>query len=347
MRLTDFRRTALPGLPHPVFVFFFILLIMTSTARADCRGCCSGHGGVVCEGGITTCADGTPLSAACQAKGCSVCEAEAPVGAQNDAAPSAKPLAIANFNVQVFGVSKAGKPEVMEALGTIISHFDVVAIQEIRDKSGRAIHVLEGKVDTLGHDYDTVIGPRLGRTSSKEQYAYLYKSDALEFIEAYTFDDSSDDIFHREPFIAQFRAREGDFSFVLITLHTDPDDAASEINALPDVVADARDHFPDETRFMVLGDLNADCAYYDEDDTSSTLRGQGYRWLITNGMDTNLARSACTYDRIIITKETAPYFTGTSGIFPFDEVLGLSAKEAKAVSDHYPVYGIFTTAPKR
>ena len=346
MRLTDLRRTVLPGLAHPVFVLFFILLIMTATARADCRGCCSRHGGVVCKDGITTCADGTPLSATCQAKGCSACVAEAPVEDKSSQAPSTEPLAIANFNIQVFGVSKAGKPEVMAALGATISHFDVVAIQEIRDKSGRAIHALEHEVDALGRDYETVIGPRLGRTSSKEQYAYLYRSDVLEFIEAYTFDDSSDDIFHREPFIAHFKARNNDFSFVLITLHTDPDEATSEINALPEVMADARAHFPGEARFMILGDLNADCAYYDEEDTSSTLRGDGYRWLITNAMDTNLARSACAYDRIIITKETAPYFTGTSGVFPFDEALGLSPKEAKAVSDHYPVYGIFTTVPK-
>lgn len=338
-------RRALPDLLHPVFVFFFILLIMTPTAFGDGRGCCSGHGGVVCQDGVTICGDGTPLSEACQAKGCIGCDSEAPEAVQNDPASLSTTLAVANFNIQVFGVSKAKKLEVMEALGSVISHFDVVAVQEIRDKSGKAIQALEEQVDALGRDYETVLGPRLGRTSSKEQYAYLYRTDVLEFIEAYTFDDSREDTFHREPFIAQFKARESNFSFVLITLHTDPDDATTEINALPQVVTDARAHFPEEARFVILGDLNADCAYYDEDELSSPLRGEGFRWLITNGMDTNLARSACAYDRIIITEETAPYFTGTSGVFPFDEILGLSAKEAKAVSDHYPVYGVFTTTP--
>jgi hypothetical protein len=43
----------------------------------------------------------------------------------------------------------------------IISQFDVVAIQEIRDKSGKSIKDLEVTVDYLGENYDFLIGPRL------------------------------------------------------------------------------------------------------------------------------------------------------------------------------------------
>lgn len=264
------------------------------------------------------------------------------IGAQGNPADT---IAIANFNIQVFGVSKAGKPAVMETLGHVITRFDIVAIQEIRDKSGTAIKALEKKVDGHGHDYEVVVGPRLGRTSSKEQYAYMYRTDALDFITSYTYDDSAEDLFHREPFIAHFKAKGGDFSFVLITIHTDPDEATSEINALPAVMADARTHFPDESHFLILGDLNADCSYYDEEDSASELRSIDYQWLITNAMDTNLARSQCTYDRIIMTSETAPYATGHANVFRFDTEYGLSAKQAKAVSDHYPVYGVFATSP--
>ena len=48
-------------------------------------------------------------------------------------------ITITSFNIQVFGISKAGKPEVMEIITDIITQFDIVAIQEIRDKSGTAI----------------------------------------------------------------------------------------------------------------------------------------------------------------------------------------------------------------
>lgn len=39
----------------------------------NCTGCCSSHGGVVCNGSISQCADGTPLSLLCSLKGCSQC----------------------------------------------------------------------------------------------------------------------------------------------------------------------------------------------------------------------------------------------------------------------------------
>ena len=42
-------------------------------SAAACTGCCSSHGGVVCSGGITKCADGSDLSATCSSKGCNKC----------------------------------------------------------------------------------------------------------------------------------------------------------------------------------------------------------------------------------------------------------------------------------
>jgi hypothetical protein len=50
-----------------------IALAAGSVGQADCRGCCSRHGGVVCENGVTKCRDGTPLSAKCSSKGCNKC----------------------------------------------------------------------------------------------------------------------------------------------------------------------------------------------------------------------------------------------------------------------------------
>jgi len=50
-----------------------IITVLTVSAYADCRGCCSGHGGVVCANGVTKCRDGSPLSQKCIAKGCNKC----------------------------------------------------------------------------------------------------------------------------------------------------------------------------------------------------------------------------------------------------------------------------------
>lgn len=51
-----------------------IILLTAATAHADCRGCCSGKGGVECIDGVTMCADGTALSDTCLEKACEKCE---------------------------------------------------------------------------------------------------------------------------------------------------------------------------------------------------------------------------------------------------------------------------------
>ena len=258
-----------------------------------------------------------------------------------DLPKSRETIIIANFNIQVFGKAKVRKTDVMVILAKTITQFDIVAVQEIRDKSGTAIRELEHAVDTMGTDYEYIIGPRLGRTSSKEQYAFMYNTETITAGESYTFNDQAD-FFRREPFIAQFHANNGRYDFVLITLHTDPDDATREINTIPMVVRDAQNHFPDEKDFIILGNLNADCKYFDEDDPASPLRNPEFMWLITNDMDTNLAKSSCTYDRIVITAmSTTEDYTGQSGVFRFDTVFSSTPNMAKKVSDHYPVYGVF------
>ena len=258
-----------------------------------------------------------------------------------DLPKSSANIIIANFNLREFDKTKVRKTDVMVILAKTISQFDIVAIQEIRDASGIAIRSLEHAIDAMGTNYEIITGPRLGITSSKEQYAYMYNTKTIFAGESYTFDDPAD-YFHRDPFIASFKTKNGDFDFVLITLQTDPDDASREINAIPIVVKDAQKHFPDEQDFIVLGDLRADCQYFNEDDQSGFMRDPEFIWLITNDMDTSLGDSSCTYDRIIVTTATANEdYTGKSGVFRFDRAFGLTKSMANKVSDHYPVYSLF------
>ena len=49
------------------------ILFFPAQVSANCRGCCSHHGGVVCRNGVTLCQDGTSLSSKCLSKGCNKC----------------------------------------------------------------------------------------------------------------------------------------------------------------------------------------------------------------------------------------------------------------------------------
>ncbi len=74
---------------------------------------------------------------------------------------------------------------------------------------------------------------------------------------------------------------------------------------------------------------------------TSPLRADKYTWLITNDMDTNLADSECTYDRIIITESAKEDHADKAGVDRFDVANNLTPEKAKKVSDHYPVWAAF------
>jgi endonuclease/exonuclease/phosphatase family metal-dependent hydrolase len=103
------------------------------------------------------------------------------------------------------------------------------------------------------------------------------------------------------------------------------------------VVEYAQGSYPDEQDFIVMGDLNADGSYFDEDGASS-MSGSEYYWVIDDSVDTTTKSTDYTYDRIIVTYSALGDYTVDSGVYRYDIEYGLSEDETVAASDHYPVY---------
>jgi len=158
-----------------------------------------------------------------------------PVGA-----PTTETIKICSFNIQVFGTSKLKKPQAVDVLTKVVRRFDLVAIQEVRSTDDTVVPRFVQMVNANGSRYDFIIGPRLGRTNSKEQYAILFNTARIEVDRGsvYTVDDPKD-LLHREPLVARFRVRgvppQQAFTFNLVDIHTDPDETAQELDALADV----------------------------------------------------------------------------------------------------------------
>jgi hypothetical protein len=75
-------------------------------------------------------------------------------------------ILVASFNIQAFGQSKVENPWVLERLAAVIRQFDVVAIQEVRSKDTGTLPRLLQAINQTGVQYQYLIGPRLGRTST-------------------------------------------------------------------------------------------------------------------------------------------------------------------------------------
>lgn len=250
-------------------------------------------------------------------------------------------IKIASFNIQIFGESKINKPEVMKTLAKIVRRFDIVAIQEVRSQQDNVIPTLLSYINDANTRYAYIISKRLGRTGSKEQYAFVYNTRTAEFISgsSYVVDDPSD-VFEREPFVAYFRSRN--FDFKLVNNHIKPEDVSVELNQLAVVITGIYDS-SSEKDIIVLGDMNADGTYFNENNLVMVIP----LWiqLIGNDQDTTVAVSDNTYDRMMTRKTTAGVeYTGKSGVFRWNNEYGVTDTNfIKSVSDHYPVYAVFRT----
>ena len=251
--------------------------------------------------------------------------------------PTDTQLRVAAFNIQVFGKTKRGKPEVMDILVDIAEEFDVMVVQEIRDVTEFTADFYLEKINDVAHfTYLMHEGPRLGRTSSKEQYVVYYAS-YVELVHAYTVPDPND-LFEREPLVTTLRS--GEIDFTLVSCHVKPDHAEAEIRALADLAASIRAANPDEGDIIFMGDLNADGSYLDESLLTEIFPPAEYEVVITDDMITT-TKTDNTYDRIILMTNTASneYISGSGAVFRFDDELGINDHDLTvAVSDHYPVY---------
>lgn len=247
-------------------------------------------------------------------------------------------ISVMSFNIQIFGVTKASKPEVMNILADIIMMYDITAIQEIRDASGTAIIQL---MSLLPDHYDYVIGPREGRTRSKEQYAFVYDSRVVAPIAEYVYPDPND-VLERSPHTVHFQSLRGWFDFVVINNHMAPGDAEAEIEYTPYIVELVEQEF-NEPDVIILGDFNADGSYYDEEELIDVFHSDFYASIVTNDTDTTVSANDYTYDRIIITNNLLEDYSGSWGVLYFENEYDFSSLtiEPKEVSDHYPVYAEF------
>ena len=234
--------------------------------------------------------------------------------------PEEKPaVTIAAWNLEVFGPAKAAKQNLLQEYAAIIDDFDIVIVQEIRDKQETAFKAL---CDYLP-DYTCNLSTRAGRSQSKEQYGVLYRNMSLEtgkqitLMQWYDYNPDEQDRWERPPLAVTFDV-EG-YQFTLYGIHVKPAEVAQELRALEDIVVN-------EGNVIILGDVNADCGYYDAHKKKEFV---AWHWIITDKEDTTVGKASCAYDRILLNDDAFAEY-GTKGI--------VTEGIFKEHSDHYLVW---------
>lgn len=217
---------------------------------------------------------------------------------------------IANWNLQIFGEKKSNNESLMQKYSSVIDDYDIIFIQEIRDKNQTSFK----KLCNLLNEYSCEISSRAGRTSSKEQYGIIYKKDIKLNLKDYNPDE--EDRWERPPIEATFTINN--YNITVYNIHTKPDNVKEELKNLEGIVKD-------EGNVIILGDLNADCTYYSNEKETEF---DNWIWVIKDEEDTTVSSTDCAYDRIILNQDAYQEYV-THGIFKDID---------KSMSDHYLVY---------
>ncbi len=201
-----------------------------------------------------------------------------------------------------FNIEKLGKDNSFQAKNAaiILKNYDIVAIQEVMNAGAKknspigtkGTDALKQIVAYLGDDWAYVISPvpngTLSATNSKafhtfEYYAFIYRKSKVELIpnSAHLWDESknpmpgSDDQsrqFDRQPFIASFKAKNGNLDFTLITIHAAEPKAKwrkDEIRRLKIVYEKVQNEDPDQNDVFLMGDFNTNVDKPEWDDLKS------------------------------------------------------------------------------
>ncbi|KAF1569521.1 Deoxyribonuclease-1, partial [Eudyptes schlegeli] len=256
-------------------------------------------------------------------------------------------LKISAFNIKVFGDSKMSNQTIADIIVSILSGYDITVVQEVRDSDLSAVKKLMDQLNSVSlHPYSFLSSIPLGRTTYKEQYLFIYRSDMVSVLGSYYYDDGCEscgtDTFSREPFIVKFFSPTTQVEqFVMVPLHAEPSSAVAEIDTLYDVYTDVVNKWA-TNNILLLGDFNADCSYVTSAQWPSIrLRSlDACEWLIPDSADTTVANTTdCAYDRIVacgtaLRQDIEP---GSATINNFQKTFHLQSKDALAVSDHFPV----------
>ncbi|MFO0820972.1 MAG: endonuclease/exonuclease/phosphatase family protein [Pirellulales bacterium] len=265
-------------------------------------------------------------------------------------------IRIASFNLRQFDERRLQSPGAVELLAKILRQFDVIAVQEITGRSQELLPALCDRINSQGAYYDYVVGPRLGRGNTKEQYAFLYDRASVEVDrnQLYTVEDR-DDLLHREPLVGWFRVRGPNaneaFTFSLVNVRVDERETVQELNVLDDVFFAVRSDGLEEDDVILLGDLNAD-------DRKLGELGRVPNLLAVVAKLATTTRGDAQVDNILFDQQATSEFTGRGGTLDFLREYNLSLEQAQVISDHLPVWaefsvfeggtaGRFATRPRR
>jgi len=249
-----------------------------------------------------------------------------------------KQVKIASWNIR--NISKNKDDAKLDKILAILTSFDFVAVQEVRDQE-----IMDRIQQKLGSGWSFACSGQVGTAHHKEHYGIIYRNTHVSILtKPEVLVDTRDD-FVREPFIGYYKA--GEFDFILATIHVVWGDSIvgrrEEIKKLEHVLHAIQQRAKAEKDIIIVGDFNMPPV-----DLSWGLDG----WKpLMNPPQKTVVGDTSLYDNIWISeKDTySSEYTGFCGCIEFDKLqyedsITGRRKAISEISDHRPIWGLFSTA---
>ena len=239
-----------------------------------------------------------------------------PEGQPEQPGEAPEALSVCSFNIQFLRFFKKKKNE---ALANYLKQFDIVVVQELTapptagtypdgtaytaDAEAKAFF---DEMEAWGFSYelspeDTGPGESNHTASSATEWFVTFYNENVEladdlFNEFLASDRTAHGTYKRVPYASSFRTTDGNFDFVLISVHLTPNDseAAARKKELKAIAKWIDDNDATEKDFLVLGDMNFKNKAEITDATPS-----GFTSLNDEARKTNTATTAKPYDNVM------------------------------------------------
>ena len=254
-------------------------------------------------------------------------------------------IRIAAFNLQIFGRTKSGTPEIMQDLARIGRQFDVIALQEICGPGQDAVALLLEEMNRDGSQYDYLLSQPRRSSAFKQPFGFIFDRRLItaDRPRCCSIEDP-DSLFEHPPFVGYFQVQpelsSSPFQFTLVNVQINPENQHAELELMDEVYSLIWNHGNGEDDVIMLGDFQAD---------SATLKSiLGPTKLIPVLADETLTNTRLSKQvgNILVHSEATSEFTGSADTFRFMRRYNLSLQEALAISDHLPVWAEFQLAEK-
>lgn len=246
---------------------------------------------------------------------------------------------IASFNTLRLGRNKKDYTYVAQ----ILENFDLIGLIEVMNEEG-----VEELVDNLEKvskdDWDYHISPYpVGKNSYKEHFAFVWKKDKVTFLKERGYYEDTDKSFSRQPYGADFKVGNFDFTFVLAHSIFGKSESLRRAEAFK--LNKVYDYFQSldktENDIVLAGDFNLSA--FDEAFEKLLLYKDKVTYVLNPTINTTLGKNslANSYDNMFISKNYTQEFNEKSGALDFTNNNFKEMKEK--VSDHLPIFIVVET----